>query len=89
MQVAREMAAKLAVIFKHLVKEDNFSAYWKLADFVPVAKKTSSSNLGKYRAISITPLLSKVSKKILDRKLSHYLKSNSLLYSSQFFFFFL
>ena len=35
-QVARELAPKLTVIFRHLVKESSFPACWRLADVVPV-----------------------------------------------------
>ena len=37
-QVARELASKLAVIFRHLVKGSSFEACWRLADIVPVSK---------------------------------------------------
>ena len=38
-QAARELAYKLTVIFRHLVKRDSFPACWRLAHAVPVPKK--------------------------------------------------
>ena len=46
--------------------------------------KRSSSDVGDYRPISITPLLSKVLEKIMTEKLSHFLEDNCLLSLSQF-----
>ena len=47
-------------------------------------KKSSSSDIGDYRSISITPLLLKVFEKIVAGKLRHFLESNSLFPPSQF-----
>ena len=38
-QVSEELAPKLTETFRHLVKVGNFSACWKLADFVLVPKE--------------------------------------------------
>ena len=35
-QVARELAAKLAIIVRHLVQKGSFPACWRLTDGVPV-----------------------------------------------------
>ena len=59
-QVARELAPKLAVIFRHLIKGGSFPACWRFFDVVPVPKVLASSEVGDYRAIFITPVLSKV-----------------------------
>ena len=45
-QVAQELAPKLAVIFRHLVKGGNFPAGRMLADVAPVPRKSPSSNIG-------------------------------------------
>ena len=55
-KVTRELATKLAVIFKHLVKKIIFPGCWRLADVMTVPKKCSSSDIGDYT----TPVLSKV-----------------------------
>ena len=47
-------------------------------------KGSASSDVGGYRPISITPVLSKVFEKIVSGKLSHFLERNSMLLLSQF-----
>ena len=49
-----------------------------------MAKGYSSSNVGDYKPIFITPVLSKVFDKILTETLSHSLQGNCLLLPSQF-----
>ena len=78
-QVPRQLAPELTVIFRHLNKGGNFTACWRLANVVTVPKESSSSDVGEYRSISITPLLPKVFEKIVAAKLSHYMKCSSLL----------
>ena len=64
-QVARELAPKLTVIFRHQLMKGSFPACWRLANVVPVPKKFSSPHVGDYKPISNTPLLSKVFEKIV------------------------
>ena len=74
----------MTVIFRHLVRGDNFPACWRLADVVPKLKGSSFSDVGDSdRLISITVVLSKVFEKIVAAKLSNFLKCTSLLPSSQ------
>ena len=56
-QVTRELAPKLAVIFRHLIKGGSFPECWKLADAVLVRKESLSSKVRDYIPISTTPLL--------------------------------
>ena len=69
-QVAQDLASKLAVILGHHVKGDSFPVCWRLADVVPVPKESSSSDVGGYRPISITPVLSNVFEKTVTDILS-------------------
>ena len=56
-QATRDQAPNLAVIFMHLVKGGNFPVCWKLAHVVLMTKKSSFSDVGDYRPISITTLV--------------------------------
>ena len=80
-----ELAPQLSVIFRHHVKNGSFSACLRLADIFPVPNKSPSSNVGDNRRISIypPPLPAKAYEKIVARKLSNFLKSNSLLLAFQ------
>ena len=82
-QMARRLAPKLCVIFRHMVK-GVFPVCWRLANVVSEPNESSSLDVGNYAPILITPLLSKVFEKIVAGKLSPFLKSNSLLPLSQF-----
>ena len=83
-QVAWELAPKLAVIFRHLVRGASFPAFCRLANVVLVPKRSYFSDAEDCRPIAITPVLSTVVEKIVNEKLSHFLKGNSLLPPSQF-----
>ena len=83
-QVARELAPKSAVIFRHLANGGSFPVYWRLADVVPVPEESFSSDVEDHRLISITPFLKKIFEKFEAGKLSHYFESTSLLPHSQF-----
>ena len=64
----------MAVTFRHVDKREggSFQAWSRLADVVPVPEKSSSSDVGDYRPISITSLLLKVFEKIVAGRLSHF-----------------
>ena len=81
-QVIWELAPQLAVVLR--VRGGGFPEYWKFADVVPLPEESSFSDVGDYRPISITPVLSKIFEEIVARKLSYFLKSNSPLLPSQF-----
>ena len=55
-----------------------------MADVVSAPKGSASSDVGDYRTISITPVLSKVFEKILAGKLSYFLESKGMPPLSQF-----
>ena len=63
-EVARQLASKLALIYRHLVSGVSFPTCWRLTDVVPVAKGSASSVVGDYSPISIILALSKVLKKL-------------------------
>ena len=84
-RVAPKLASKLAVIFRHLVRVGSFLACWRLADVVPVLQGSAAfSDVGDYRPISITLVLSKVFENILVGKLSHFLERKSMPLSFSF-----
>ena len=74
---------QLAVIFRQLVT-GGIPACWRLADVVPVSKGLASLDVGDYRLISITLVLSKVFDKIVAVKLSNIWERNCMLPTSQF-----
>ena len=84
--MARKLAPKLTVVYRHLVKGSSFPECSRLADVVPVPKGSPSTDVGDYRPMSITPLLSKVFKKFVAGKLIDFLESYSLHLHFQFLY---
>ena len=70
--MAWELALKLAIAFRHLVKGNSFPASWRVASIAPVLKESSSSDVRVYGTISVTFLLSIVFEKTVGGKLSHF-----------------
>ena len=81
-QVAWELAPKLAVIFIHRFRGGSLRR--RLAK--RIYPKESSSDIGDYRHISITSVLSKVFEKFVSRKLSNFLNGSSLFPTFQFLY---
>ena len=74
-QLSGELAPKLGVIFRILVRRGSYPECWRLGDITPIPKGSSSSpSPNDYRPISITPILSKVFERLLAKRLSVYLK---------------
>ena len=70
-QVAWGLAPKLAEVPRHLVIGGSFPACWRLADVVSVPKESFSSDVGDYKPISITTILSNAFE-IVSGKLSNF-----------------
>ena len=85
--MARELAPKLAVVFKHVVTKGSLQSCWRLADIISVPNESSSSDVGDYRRISLTSFLSKLFDEIVAGKLSNFLEGNTLLPPFQSLFF--
>ena len=68
----------LAYIFKSCIDAEIFPNEWKIAKVTPLFKKGSKRELGKYRPISVLPLVSKIFEKIIYHQLYDYLQENSL-----------
>jgi len=74
------------LLFKHLqsVIAQLFSVgvvpeIWKQAIISPVSKKGATSNVAKYRPISLTCVASKIMERVIVQHIIHHLQSNKLL----------
>ena len=83
-KTAREIAPKLSMVFRGLLRSGSFPVFWKVADVVPVPKGAPSAQVANYRPISITPVLSKVFERVIAVKFGWYLESGSILPNNQF-----
>ena len=59
-ETRNEIAPKLAVISRLLIKSESFPWYWRTADVVPVSKDASCAKVSNNHPIYVTPILSKV-----------------------------
>ena len=70
-----QLAPKLGVIFRVLIRRETFSECWRFGNVSPFSKGSSpSASPNDYRPISITPVLSKVFERLLAKRLSSYLR---------------
>lgn len=66
-------------IFNYSLTSSIFPVSWKLADAVPIPKKSSPSNLCDFRAINLLPGLSKAFENVIRHQLLTHVNSKSLL----------
>ena len=64
-KVAGIIAPKLSIIFRRLMRLGSFPECWRSANVTVIAKGAPSPDTENYRAISITPILSKVYEKLV------------------------
>ena len=74
-RLSSQLAPKLAVILRILIRQGAFSECWRSGNITPIPKGSSSSpSPNDYRPITITPILSKIFERLLAKRLSVYLK---------------
>ena len=76
----------LSNINNHSLTSGIFPNALKIAKVVPVIKNGDVKCISNYRPISVLPILSKVTQKIVYNRLSSYLKEHSVLHANQFGF---
>ena len=86
-KIAKQLAPKLACIFRRLLASGSFPELWRSANVTPIPKGSSPTQFpSDYRPISITPILSKIYEKLIYRRLYKYVDSMNILPSTQFGF---
>jgi len=79
------------VISPHLTHLINMSLHqasfpdeWKRAKVIPIHKNDKRDYTGNYRPISLLPIVSKITEKVVHRQLIAYLENNHLLSNIQY-----
>ena len=86
-KISKQLAPKLAKIFRDLLSAGHFPESWRSANVTPIPKGSSPTQFPlEYRPISITPILSKVFEKLVAKRLSKFVDLNNFLPSTQFGF---
>ena len=86
-KISKQLAPKLAKIFRDLLSAGHFPESWRSANITPIPNGSSPTQFPlEYRPISITPILSKVFEKLVAKRLSKFVDLNNFLPSTQFGF---
>ncbi|XP_065192420.1 uncharacterized protein LOC135823505 [Sycon ciliatum] len=83
---ADSLALPLSKLFTLGFCSSHQPAMWKVANVVPVHKKSPKSNPRNFRPISRPTIMSKRMESIMNRSLSNYQKKNDILSHRQFGF---
>ena len=70
-------------IFNHIITTSQFPSVWKIANIIPVNKKSSPLTPNDYRPISILSALSKAFEKLLSKQINQHNIANKLLSTNQ------
>ena len=73
------ITASLCSIFNRSITSGIFPEEWKCAKVTPLFKNGQRSDLNNYRPISVTPIVAKVSERIIYDQLYAYLNDNNLI----------
>ena len=73
----------LELIFQSCIKHGKFPNKWKLANVVPVHKKSDKQILKNYRSVSLLPIYGKVFERLLYKSLFEYFIEKDLISPNQ------
>ena len=69
--------------FNHIVTTASFPQKWKIANIIPVVKKTSPSDPADYRLVSILSALSKAFERLICNQIVTHMRNNKHLSENQ------
>ena len=81
-----ELSSPLAKLFSLCFRSGVQPSEWKLANIVPIHKRSSHSKPSNYRPVSLLSIISKVMEGIINSQLVNYLETHQVLPASQFGF---
>jgi len=73
----------LTLLFNQLLSVAAVPQDWRNTVIIPVLKKGFAGSVTNYRPISLTGVISKIMERVISRKITEYLISNSLLSDAQ------
>ena len=72
-RTADVLAARLAVVFRRLLRLGSFPVSWRVANITPIPKGPPSSIVANYSPISLTSALSKVFKRLVSVRFGRFI----------------
>ena len=85
-KIAKFITPPLCHIINLSIDTSTFPDSLKLARVTPLYKTGSKNACENYRPISILPIFSKITEKLINEQMLNYLETNNLLYENQFGF---
>ena len=82
----RKIALPLAAVINCSFETGIFPRALKIAKITPIFKKGSREEASNYRPISILPFFAKIIEKIMNERLTNFISSSNILYTSQYGF---
>ena len=75
----KSICKPLELIFQSCIKHGKFPNEWKMANVVPVHKKSDKQILENYRPVSLLPICGKVFERLIYNSLFEYFIQNDLI----------
>ena len=79
----KSICKPLELIFQSCIKHGKFPNEWKMANVVPVHKKSDKQILKNYRPVSLLPICGKVFERLIYNSLFEYFIENDLISPNQ------
>jgi hypothetical protein len=82
-EIKREIAKPLSIIFRKSIDTENVPGDWKLARITPIFKRGVKAMASNYRPVSLTSVPCKILEGLIKDEMMKHLTDNRLLNSSQ------
>ena len=79
----KSICKPLELIFQFCIRHGKFPNEWKMANVVPVHKKSDKQILKNYRPVSLLPICGKVFERLIYNSLFEYFIQNDLISPNQ------
>ena len=83
---ASELSPILTLINNASLTDGVFPDWFKIAKVIPIFKSGDNKQVANYRLISVLPIFSKITERLLYNRLTEYLNKKLILHSNQFGF---
>ena len=81
--VAKEMSLPLSILFNSSFRKGKFAEFWKYSNFIPLPKKSDSSDPSNFRPVSLLCGTGKLHERIVFKHIHNFLNENDLIYKYQ------
>ena len=82
--VSTELAVPLSTLCNESFRVGFFPKELKVARVIPIYKNGDATIFSNYRPVSVLTVFSKIYERLMHHRLSHYLKTNNILFENPF-----